>query len=297
MALRDFGLLFVICLFWGLNLVFTRAVVADSPPLFYAFVRFACIALVLAPFLVRPLPKQLGLVTLVGLCIGGFNFVLLFLALRYGTASSVAVAGQLGLPITTLLSMWFLGEKVGVYRGVGMALAFVGVLVIAINPGELAFSLGVVLSVGAALVGSIGGVVMKRMDPLPVFQLQAWVALVSWPPPLLASLAFERNQIAETVAMGWPYVAALAFSVFCVSIFGHGMFYALVKRYEVTLLAPLTLMTPIWAVVFGAVLLGERLGPQLLIGGAIALVGVAIVAVRRNRQFPEAPTITQRMTE
>ena len=57
MNFRDFALLFAVCLVWGLNIVVTRWVVADAgvPPIFFAAVRFAGIALVLAPFL-RPLP-------------------------------------------------------------------------------------------------------------------------------------------------------------------------------------------------------------------------------------------------
>ena len=55
MSFRDFMLLFGCCLVWGLNLVLTRWVVADLniPPLFFAAIRFAGVALFLIPFL-RP---------------------------------------------------------------------------------------------------------------------------------------------------------------------------------------------------------------------------------------------------
>lgn len=281
MSLRDFLLLCLICLVWGLNLVGTRWVVADVPPLAYAFLRFACIALVLLPFL-RPIPKQWPLVVVVGLCIGGLNFAFLFLALKNGTASSVAIAGQLGLPFSTILSMIFLSERIGWRRGLGMGLAFAGVVMIAYDPTSFGLSLGVGLAVLAALVGSIGGIVMKRMDPIGPFNLQAWVAMVSWPLLLPLTLTLETGQAAAMQAGGWPFLAMLAFSVFAVSIFGHGMFYEIVKKYEVTLVSPLTLMTPIWAVVFGVLLLGETLTPQLAIGAVTALTGVGIIAARPN---------------
>ncbi|TPW07738.1 MAG: hypothetical protein FD124_909 [Alphaproteobacteria bacterium] len=269
MTLRDFGLLSLICLCWGLNLVLTRWVVQDVPPFFYAFMRFGLIALVLTPWLL-PAPRQLGTVALVGLCIGAFNFLFLFLALKLGTASSVALAGQVGLPFTTILSMMFLGERIGWRRGVGMALAFAGVVIIAFRPDSLGFSAGVILAIAAAFVGSVGGVVMKRMEPIPILTLQAW--------------------------MGAPFWYAVAFSVFGVSIFGHGMFYELVKRYEVTQVAPLTLMTPVWAVAIGAFALREPLTPQLLTGGALALTGVFMIAVRRNIRLPDAGAIWRRWT-
>ena len=281
MSLRDFLLLSLICLVWGLNLVATRWVVGDVPPFAYAFIRFAAIAVILAPFLF-PAPRQLGLVAIVGLCVGGLNFAFLFLALKNGTASSVAIAGQLGLPFTTILSMAFLSETVGWRRGLGMGLAFAGVVLIAYDPETFGLSLGVVFAVLAALVGSIGGIVMKRMDPIGPFKLQAWVAMVSW--PLLAPLSFftEVGQFEAMQAGGWGFLAALAFSVFAVSIFGHGMFYEIVKKYEVTLVSPLTLMTPVWAVVFGVLLLREPLTPQLAAGAALALTGVGMIAARPN---------------
>ncbi|KAF0182168.1 MAG: hypothetical protein FD160_1388 [Caulobacteraceae bacterium] len=295
MTLRDFGLLSLICLCWGLNLVLTRWVVQDVPPFFYAFMRFGLIALVLTPWLL-PAPRQLGTVALVGLCIGAFNFLFLFLALKLGTASSVALAGQVGLPFTTILSMMFLGERIGWRRGVGMALAFAGVVIIAFRPDSLGFSAGVILAIAAAFVGSVGGVVMKRMEPIPILTLQAWVAMVSWPVMLVASGASETGQIAAVSAMGAPFWYAVAFSVFGVSIFGHGMFYELVKRYEVTQVAPLTLMTPVWAVAIGAFALREPLTPQLLTGGALALTGVFMIAVRRNIRLPDAGAIWRRWT-
>ncbi|MGE0046886.1 MAG: DMT family transporter [Hyphomonadaceae bacterium] len=293
MALRDFALLFAICLVWGLNLVLTRFVVTEVPPLFYAFIRFFLVAIVLIPFLRRP-PKQWGWATLIGLCVGAGNFVLLFLALKNGTASSIAVAGQIGLPISTALSMIFLNEKVGWRRGLGMAMAGIGVVIIAYDPEEVALSLGVVLVICAAFVGSTGGIAMKKMDPIPIFEMQAWIALVSIPLPLALSLLWEENQIGAALEMGLPFYAALAFSVIGVSIFGHGSFYHLVKRYDVTLLTPLTLMTPVWAVFFGVVLLNEELSMQLALGAIIALSGVALIAVRPNLRFPDLAAFWRR---
>lgn len=295
MTTRDFGLLSLICLCWGLNLVLTRWVVQDVPPLFYAFLRFALIALVLSPWLL-PAPRQLKTVAVVGLCIGALNFFFLFLALKLGTASSVALAGQMGLPFTTILSMLFLGERIGWRRGLGMALAFVGVIIIAYRPEGIGFSTGVMLAIAAAFVGSLGGVLMKRMEQIHVLNLQAWVAMVSWPVLLVASGAGETGQLQAIGSVGAGFWWVVAFSVFGVSIFGHGMFYDILKRYEVTHVAPLTLMTPVWAVIIGSLALNEPLTPQLLTGGALALTGVFMIAIRPNIRLPDAAAIWRRWT-
>jgi O-acetylserine/cysteine efflux transporter len=295
MPLRDFGLLALICFVWGLNVVLTRWVFEtySVPPLFYAGLRFGLIALVLVAFL-RPLPKQWGMLSAVALCTGFAHFALLFLGLANAQASAVAVVGQLGVPFTTLLSIWFLNEKVRWRRALGIALALGGVGVILIDPGRLDAGVfaepGLLFVVASAFIGAVGAILMKRMQPLPAWQMQAWVGLVSVVPLLGLSAALEPAPWGALAAADAGFWAATAFGVLAVSVFGHSAFYTLLKRHDASLLAPLTLMTPLWGVALGALALGEALSGRLLIGGALALVGVGIVAARMDGRWPRWPS-------
>jgi O-acetylserine/cysteine efflux transporter len=282
---RDFLLLLACCLVWGVNLPLTRWAVQDVPPIFYAGLRFLFLGLCLLPFL-RPFPKQFGLVFLIAMCIGGLHFALLFLALEASPASAVAIVGQLGLPMVTILSVIFLQEKVRWRRILGMSLAFAGVLVIIYRPGTFTFEAGLLFVAASALVGAIGTIIMKRIDPMPALTLQAWVGVLSFLPLFLLSAVIETGQIKALVSGGIPIWTALAFSVVAVSVFGHSAYYQLLKRYEVTLLAPLTLLTPVVAVLIGILALKEPVSPNLLIGGAVTLAGVFLVAIRENKSLP-----------
>ena len=289
MNFRDFTLLFAVCLVWGLNIVVTRWAVADAgiPPIFFAAVRFAGIALVLLPFL-RPLPGNLKTLFIISMCIGAAHFALLFMGLATAEASAVAVVGQLGVPFSTLLSMAFLGETVGWRRALGIMLAFAGAMLIAIDPEGVQLSFGLIYVVISSFIGACGGILMKRMAPISAFRMQAWVGLFSFAPLFALSFMLESGQVTSYAAGGWMVWLATAFAVLGVSIFGHGGFYSLIKKYDVSLLSPLTLMTPIWGVVFGVTLLGEELSMRLVVGGAISLSGVFVIAVRRNKALPEA---------
>ncbi|MEM7767349.1 MAG: DMT family transporter [Pseudomonadota bacterium] len=289
MGFRDFSLLFLVCLVWGLNIVVTRWVVADMavPPLFFAAVRFFGIALVLVPFL-RPMPREIGTLFLISICIGAVHFALLFMGLANAEASAVAVVGQLGVPFSTLLSMMFLGETVGWRRALGIMLAFAGAVLIAFDPTDFAFSFGLVYVVISAMIGSVGGILMKRKTPISPFQMQAWVGLFSFAPLFALSALVEQGQAETFLAGGWGVWLATVFAVLGVSVFGHGSFYTLIKKYDISLLSPLTLMTPLWGVIFGIVLLGEALTLQLVVGGAISLGGVFVIAIRPNNKMPEA---------
>ncbi|MEM6947391.1 MAG: DMT family transporter [Pseudomonadota bacterium] len=290
MTLRDFSLLFLVCIVWGLNIVVTRWVVADAgvPPIFFAALRFFGIALVLV-WALRPIPRQFGRLFAIAMCIGGAHFAFLFLGLARAEASSVAVVGQLGVPISTLMSMAFLGETVGWRRGLGIILAFAGSLIIAVDPATFSLSIGLIYVVVSAFVGSAGGILMKQIAPMSALRLQGWVGALSFLPLFALSGVIETGQWAAYAGGGIGVWAATGFAVLGVSIFGHGAFYSLIKKYDVSLLSPLTLMTPLWGVIFGVALLGEAASLKLLIGGAISLGGVLVIAMRPNKKLPEAP--------
>jgi O-acetylserine/cysteine efflux transporter len=289
MSLRDFGLLFLICFIWGVNLVMTRWVVADFgvPPLFFAAIRFLGVAVLLIPFL-RPVPKNLGTLFLIAMLIGCLNFGFLFVGLANADVSAAAVTGQLGVPISTLMSMVFLGERIGWRRGLGISLAFAGVIVIAFDPTSFSLSFGLLLIVVAAVLGSAGGIIMKRMPPMHPLNLSAWVGLFSFAPLFAISGLLETGQVSAYMAGGWQVWLASLFAIVGVSIFAHSAFYTLLKRYDVSLLSPLTLMTPLWGVLFGVTLLSEPFTWKLVIGGAVSLAGVFLIAIRPNTVLPEA---------
>src|SRR5690606_26708955 len=117
----------------------------------------------------------------------------------------------------------------------------------------------------------------------------AWIGLFSIAPLMLMSFLWEEGQADAYLALDWRVYASSLFAVIGVSIFAHGSFYRLIKRYEVTLLSPLTLMTPVMGVLLGVAFLGESVTWQMVVGGVMALAGVGIIGVRRNRRFPEAP--------
>ena len=124
MSLRDLAILIGICLIWATNSVISKIVISQfgAPPLFYAAVRFAVVLLATVPWLF-PAPRPLWRMVVVGLLMGGGTFALTFVGLQTTTPSAMAVITQLGVPISTVLSMTMLGERIHWRRGVGIALA------------------------------------------------------------------------------------------------------------------------------------------------------------------------------
>lgn len=287
MALRDFALIVLVCLIWATNNIISKYVVADLavPPLFYAAVRFALVALITLPWLL-PMPRPRWRLLVVALLMGGGNFALLFIGLQTATASAAAVVIQLGVPITTVLSMVMLGEQVRWRRGIGITLTLSGALLVMWDPGGFVVSTGLLFVVAAAFLGSLGAVMMKQMGGVRPLQFQAWVGFASFWPLAVLSLWLEPGQVAAAVAAGWPFLVAVVFSAVVVSVAAHTAYYGLIQRYEANLISPLTLMTPLATIALGVLIMSDPFGPRMAIGTAVALAGVLIIALRPNQVAP-----------
>jgi drug/metabolite transporter (DMT)-like permease len=145
---RDLFLLVGITFIWGFNLITSKVGVNEIPPVLFTFLRFAIVALALAPML-RVQPGQMSAVVVAALLSGALHFALNFAALRRSNSvSSVAIASQLGVPFATLLSVALLGESVRWRRWTGIALSFVGVGIMGFDPqiGERWESLALVVA-------------------------------------------------------------------------------------------------------------------------------------------------------
>lgn len=287
MPLRDFALLIGVCLVWAANSVLSKIVISGlgAPPLFYAGARFAVVVLATAPWLL-PAPRPVWRMIVVGLLMGGGSFALSFVGLKTTSPSDFAVVSQVGVPISTVLSMVMLGEKVGWRRGVGMALALAGVIIVMLNPRGLTPSIGMWFIAASALAGSLGAVMMKQIEGVKPRQFQAWVGFSSlWPLAALSAVT-EHGQTAVLHTALWPFVGAVLFSALVVSVLAHTAYYGLISRHDVNVLQPLTLMMPLMTIGLGVLITHDPFGPRMAIGAAVAMLGVLIIALRPNHVAP-----------
>jgi drug/metabolite transporter (DMT)-like permease len=295
MSLRDFAVLVAVCLTWGLNSFVSKIVVSQTgvPPLFYGTLRSLVIMIAVFPWLF-PMPHPRLRLVAATFLIGGGSFSIYFVGLRDATASSAAIVGQIGLPITTLLSVVMLGETIRWRRALGMVLSLGGTLLVVWDPAGLNLSKGLILVAVSAAAGSLGAILMKQIKGVRPLQFQAWAGLSAVFPLALASAFLETGQVDSSVRGGWILVGCVAFSALIVSVIAHTAYYWLINRYEANLVAPLMLLSPISAIGFSIALLGDRLDTRMIIGAVITLVGVLIIALRPNHVMPRALLIRDR---
>lgn len=271
---------------WGFHLVVVKIAVGAIPPIFYAAMRMTLVALILGAFL-RWRPGEMGKVFAAGLCLGGLNYAFLFTGISHATASASAIAIELYAPFATILSVVFLKEKVGWRRALGIALAFAGVAIIALgrSGGGQGAGAGVGLGVGlvaaAALTEATGAILVTRTRGFKPHELLAWYSVFGAVSLWLTTLIFERGQVAAFDGADPFLVAgAVIYSAVFASVFAHTAYYWLLQRLPISQVAPSALLTTLLAIAFSVIFLGEPLGWRFLVGGVIALSGVAIILLR-----------------
>lgn len=295
MSLREFAVLCLICLIWGLHFIVMKMTVGEAAdPLFYAAMRMSIVAILMLPWL----KWHKGLMWPIlgaGLGYGALNYAFMFPALGLTTASAAAITIELYVPFSIIISVLVFKDKIGGYKILGILLAFIGVIIIAsAKPDESAgpyFLWGILLMIGAAMSEAIGAVLVKLVKGVGPLQLLAWFAIIGtmvlWP----LSLALEDNQLkAFAPENRRTFAFALTYSALLVSIVAHGSYYWLLQRLPIYIVSSTGLMTTIIAVIASIMILGEALTLELLLGGLVTLGGIGLILMRNNRKGQNSPS-------
>jgi O-acetylserine/cysteine efflux transporter len=163
------------------------------------------------------------------------------------------------------------------------------------NPNGVTISNGLMFVVLSSAAGSLGAILMKQIKGVQALQFQAWAGLSAILPLGLASALFESGQVSTTLAGGLKLLGCVAFSALVrLGDRPYGLLLA-DQPLRANMIAPLILMSLVFTVVLGVLLLGDRLDLRMIVGAAITLIGVLIIALRPNRAMPRALLIRERM--
>lgn len=290
---RHLLLVLLICLAWAGNFLTSAAALQHLPPFLFTALRLMLVALLLLPWLRLPRREQWPRLIAISLCSGALHFGLSFWALKLAdNLTSPAIVMQSYVPMTTVLAVLLLGERVGWRTATGVAVSFSGILVLGFDPLVLEAPLALLLMLAAALLLALGTIMLRGLDGLHPLNQQAWSALIGIVPLLAISAVFEEQQQALMASAPWVAWAGVIYAAVMASALGHGLFYWLVQRYPVSEVTPYLLLTPIFAIALGIAFWGDRPGPRLLIGGAMVLGGVLAIALRARTKSKPVPEVS-----
>lgn len=254
-------------------------------PLELGAIRFGLAAVPAAIFLAITRPALPGLRDAWRFVFGGVVFVALYtVLLNLGQRTVPAAAASFIINInpilTAMLAMAFLGERFGLYAWLGTALSFIGVGFIAAGKVDgFELDTGIFLVLGATVCTAINSIVQKPLfvrghKPLTV---AAWNIVVGalLLTPFLPS-GFEQAQIASSDAI----FAAIYLAV-VPSFIVYGTWAVALSRLPASRATNYLYCVPPVATLIGWLWINEVPTTLGLVGGALALLGVAIVNLKR----------------
>jgi drug/metabolite transporter (DMT)-like permease len=278
------------CFLWGLNQVAAKVALPEVPALWQSAIRSIGGALLVAAW-----ARWRGIAmferdgSLAGGLLAGLlfaaEFACIFLGLQFTTASRMVVFIYVSPFVVALGMPWIArAERLAPLQWAGLAVGFAGVM-IALAESFTAPAAGPKQWIGD-LLGFAGGVLWgattlairgSRLTSAPAEKMLLYQLAVSGVALGAAALAWG-GPLPRTVS---PLVtASMLFQVVIVVFASYLLWFWLVRRYAATKLASFTLLTPVFGLILGALLLAEPVTPRLLI--ALAAVSFGIWVVNRR---------------
>lgn len=278
------------CLLWGLNQVAAKAAMPEIPALWQAAARSIGGALLVALWArLRGIPMFTHDATLPGGLLAGAlfaaEFLCIFIGLQYTTASRMVVFIYIS-PFVVALGMPFIAhsERLSRTQTIGLLIAFAGVAwafeegfnAPAAGPRQL---LGDGLGVAAGVLWGATTLAIRgsKLSSASAEKTLLYQLAVSGAILLVAAFAAGAKIPGTLSTLGW---SAMGFQIVIVTAFSYLLWFGLIARYPATRLASFTLLTPVFGLVLGALLLGEAITTRLVI--ALLAVATGIVLVNRR---------------
>lgn len=282
---------FVLCLIWGTTWIFIKIGLEDLPPISFAAIRFVLALIILIGLMLIlkiPLPRTKRAWKLLGLT--GFlqfsvNYSLVFWSEQY-ISSGLAAVLQAMITIFGLALAWIHlpDERITGLKIFAVILGIVGVAVIFVEQLRVnsfwAFAGCVAIVVGAYAAAHASILTKAYGTGLHPAALVFGQMVCGIAPLIVYALTVEGNPL----RFDWTPTAVI--SVLYLTVFGtiaaFWLYYWLLSRIESTKAMTIALVTPLIAVLVGAVVLDERLLPQTFFGALLIMMSVGLIVFRKN---------------
>jgi drug/metabolite transporter (DMT)-like permease len=287
--LSGFSAIAVLTFLWGLNYTAIKFSNAGLSPVFTSLVR-SCVAsacgIVYCLAVRQPLFHR-GMTLFHGAMIGilfGLEFVCLYLGVLYTDSARAVIFLYLSPFVVAIGAHFFLKERLTPLKIVGLIVAFSGIyLVFRGKPSKHSelMLLGDVLEVVAAFFWGattlyIKKYVAQRMQPINTFLYQF---IFSIPIMLVAACLLEDRWITAVTPL---VVGSMIYQSIIIAFASYLVWFKLIHVYPVASLSAFTFLTPVFGVLFGALILKEELTLGLISGLICVCLGIYCVNYRKT---------------
>lgn len=283
---RHAALAVLVAAIWGVNFVAIKIGLQDFPPLLFSGLRFL-VAAVPALFFVGPPRVAWKWVVAVGLILGvakfGFVFTGMYAGMPAGLSSLVL---QSQVVFTVVFAAVLLRERPRRAQLVGIGVASVGILVIAVDYGVGGPMGAFVLVIAGAACWGLSNVVTRYAKPPDALSFIVWVSAVAVVPLLGLSLVVEGvdADLAALAAFDWTGAVTLGFVAWVSTLLGFGLWGYLLREYDASTVAPFSMLVPVAGMLSAWLVLGEELTVLRCAAALLVIAGMASTAIKPRQR-------------
>jgi drug/metabolite transporter (DMT)-like permease len=286
-------LMVVLSAVWGANTVAVKLAAAGVPTVWQATLRSAGAALLVVAWArlrgirVFDADRTLGAGMAAG-ALFGTEMLFIYAGLGLTTASRMTVFVYLAPVLTALaMSWWVPGERLTRLQGIGVAVAFAGIVLAFADgfldaaPGQATTVVGDTCGVIAAALWAATTLVIRRTRLSGAVAEKTFLYQLGVSVPLLAAGAALMGQTVQW-RIGPMEIGSLLFQVAVVAFASYLTWFWLLTRYLATRLSVFSFLTPLFGVAAGAVVLGDPLSSRFVAAALLVAAGIGLVNVRRS---------------
>jgi drug/metabolite transporter (DMT)-like permease len=282
----------ILCLIWGTTWIFIKVGLEDLPPIGFAAVRFL-LAVIILGVLIKlqdiPLPKtarEWKLIALTGVLQFSFNYSAVFWSEVY-ISSGLAAVLQATITVFGLLLAWIFlpSERITRLKIFAVCVGIAGVAVIFLDQlrveNLMAFAGSVAIVAGAYAAAQASILIKAKGGAIHPASLVFGQMICGLPLIIIYSLIQEGNPL--NFHWTWRAVICVLYLTILGTIAAFWLYYWLLSKIESTKAMMISLVTPLIAVVVGAIFLDERLPPQTFFGGILIIASIGLIVFRKRR--------------
>ncbi|MBC7231573.1 MAG: DMT family transporter [Actinobacteria bacterium] len=279
--------LIAVTVVWGLTFSLVKKSLEEITPFVFMAWRFVLAFLVMAAVSLRRM-RGLDRGTLAaGLVLGVFlygAYSLQTIGLKYTSAGNAGFITGLFVVFVPILSTLFLRKRPGLRSMVSVVLATAGLALLSLQPGQ-GISLGDALVLGCAFTYSLHIICMDRFVQRHDLVLLTLVQMGVVAAMHTASGFIFEDFVFPTGGFVWMTIAVCGVLASAAAFFVQAWAQRAISPVRTSVVL---IMEPVFSVLFGIVLLGERLSWRGWLGCAVMLVAMLITEAR-----PESPSPDQ----
>jgi drug/metabolite transporter (DMT)-like permease len=236
---------------------------------------FAFLAIGTVAAVIRPTFDKIDWRLHIGRTVFGWGGVtLMFAAVAYIPLSDASAISFMNPVFCMIFAIPLLGEKVGKWRWLAAAMAFVGALVL-LRPGSGSFQLGGLIALSAAIIMGLELILIKKLaDRERPFQILLTNNALGLCISTLAVLPFWTMP----TGLQWAALAGLG----CLMAAAQTCFINAMARADASFITPFSYITLLFATLYDALIFDVIPDAVSWIGAGIIITGAALLAWREG---------------